>query len=574
MDSHPPLVRTRLSAMMFLEFFVWGCWGVAIAGYGQTLGFTGSQIGWLAAVAAVGAIISPLFVGLIADRYFAAQRMLSVLHLMGGVCLIAAGFQDRFLPLMVAMLLNGLAFMPTMALVNSVAFRHIPDADKFPRIAVLGTFGWIAANLTAAVFLGGAATPNFLFLGGAGSLVLALYALTLPNTPPKGAAAGGDVFGLSALKLFKEKTFLVFIVCVFLLSIPACGYYFALMVPMFQQRGYPAPLALGTLNQFAEIVFMFSMPWFVSKLGLKRVLLIGMTAWAVRYLCFSVSSPMLSFPFAVLGLVLHGFCYSFFYVGAYMWVDRRAPAELKSSAQSLLAFLLLGVGFLAGAKGAGFMMERFDAKVPVAWQGTVVEITQKEEPDPGEAKRAIVELAQGEQEAKTIVDVENADVEAKEVKTPLPPWNAPKSVLRYLDLSGTVNRLRTGKEPERSLDIADELDSDGDRQITMAEVKAIDDDGLEFGGNAFSRDEMIILFKRVAEAQQEGPVAEDKISLNRDQWLAAQSCNWVPIWLWPSAAAFIILAVFALAFRDDSRQEEGRPEGSEDPEESAPDESP
>ncbi len=572
MDTHPPLVRTRLSVMMFLEFFVYGCWGVAIAGYGQKLGFSGSQIGWLIAVAAIGAIISPLFVGLIADRYFAAQRMLSVLHVLGAACLIAAGFQNKFLPLVTLMLLNGLAFMPTMALVNSVGFRHIPDADKFPRIAVLGTLGWIAANLGAEVFLGGAAKPNFLFLGGAGSLVLALYAWTLPDTPPKGAEAGADVFGLSALKLLKESTFLIFIVCVFLFSIPACGYFFTLMVPMFQQRGYPAPLALGTLNQFAEIVFMFSMPWFVSKLGLKRVLLIGMTAWAVRYLCFA--SPVFSFPFALLGLVLHGFCYSFFYVGAYMWIDRRAPAELKSSAQSLLAFLLLGVGFLLGARGAGQMMGRFPAPVPFSWQGTVVEIAQQHDADPNEAKRAVVKLTKRSQkEAETVVDVANGSVKVNpEFKMPLPPWNAPKSAWRFLNLSGTVNRLWTGKEPELVPDIADKLDQNKDGKITMAEVKAMDDSGVKFGENAYSRQEMIGLFKRVANAQQGGQVAEDKISLDRQQWLKAQSCNWTPIWLWPSGAAFIILAFFALVFRDKPPEEEGPAESPESPEKPGTDE--
>lgn len=566
MDSHPPLIRTRLSAMMFLEFFVYGCWGVAIAGYGGALGFSGSQIGWLIAVAAIGAIISPLFVGLIADRFFSAQRVLAVLHALGGVCLIAAGYQTSFLPLVTLMLLSGLAFMPTMALVNSVGFRHIPDADKFPRIAVLGTIGWIVANLVAEVFLGGAAKPNFLFLGAAGSFVLALYAWTLPDTPPKGGEAGRDVFGLSALKLLKEPTFLIFIVCVFLLSIPACGYYFTLMVPMFQQRGYPAPLALGTLNQFpSELVFMFTMPWFVSKLGLKRVLLIGMTAWAVRYLCFS--SPAFSFPLALLGLLLHGFCYSFFYVGAYMWIDRRAPAELKSSAQSLLTFLLLGVGYLLGAKGAGFMMDRFPAAVPFVWQGTVVEIAEREDTDPNEAKRAIVKLTRRpEKAAQTLVDVPNGDVQVKNVKKPLPPWNAPPSVWDYLNLSGTVNRLVYGEEPKPTSDLADKLDQDGNQTITMAEVKAMDDSGLELGGNTYSRDEMISLFQRVADSQQEAPVAEDKISLNRQHWLKAQSCDWTPIWLWPSGAAFIILAVFALAFRDKPQEKEGQAETSENQE--------
>ena len=339
--EHPPLVRTRLSILMFLTFFLWGSWGVAITGLADSLGFQGWQIGLLGAVPAIGAMISPLFVGLIADRFYPAERVLGVLHLLGAICLILAGFQSEFPGLMTLMMLNGLFFMPTIALANSVAFTHIPDPDKFPRVAVLGTVGWIAAVLFAAVFLGGASQPYFLLQGGAAGIVLALYCFTLPHTPPKGAEAGGQVFGLGAMKLLKEKSFLILIVCVFLVSIPAFGYFFTLQVPMLMQRGYPSPLALTSLNQFAEIVFMFSMPWFVATIGLKRVVAIGMLAWPVRYLFFA--SP--DFSAALVGLILHGFCYSFFYVGAYMYVDKRAPAELKSSAQSLLTFLLLGVGF-------------------------------------------------------------------------------------------------------------------------------------------------------------------------------------------------------------------------------------
>jgi len=604
MDSHPPLVRTRLSAMMFLEFFVWGSWGVAITGYAQHLRFSDSELGWLASVPAIGAIISPLFVGLIADRFFAAQRVLCVLHLLGGVFLIIAGFQDTFWPLMIAMLLNGLAFMPTLALVNSVAFRHIPDPDRFPRIAVLGTLGWIAANLLAEVF-GGAATSNFLLQAGVGGIVLALYALTLPDTPPKGAEAGGDVFGLSALKLLKDPTFLIFIVCVFLFSIPACGYFFALMVPMLQQRGYPGQLALGTLNQIAEIVFMFSMPWFVAKLGLKRVLLIGMTAWTVRYVCFACPE----FSMAVVGLLLHGFCYSFFYVGAYMYVDRRAPAELKSSAQSLVAFLVVGVGYLLGAQGAGFMKSQFTADLagmPAVNQET------------GEA-------------------TENAI---------LPRWDDPQaatSVWRFLNLSGTVKGLlqspeeKAKQEEKTQVALLDQLDADGDGRVSPAEIDAAGDAGLTVDDLGFSKDEITKKFEGIQKSlglagnasversswlvvtlkpdllKQLDTDGDEKISLaeveaveeagvyvdgfryasddlretfgdihdvlglqtdaplTRKDWLKVQSNKWAPIWLWPSAAAFSILAVFALAFRDKPPEEKSPAEGSGGPEETAPD---
>jgi len=512
--SHPPLVRTRLSAMMFLEFFIWGSWGVAITGYADNVGFTESQIGWLGAVAAVGAIISPLFVGLIADRFFSAQKMLCVLHLAGGASLIAAGFQTEFLPMMILMLANGLAFMPTIALANSVAFRHIPDPDKFPRIAVLGTIGWIVAVLVASVFLGGATTSKFLFLGGGGAIVLAFYALTLPDTPPKGAEAGGDVFGLSALKLLKDPSFLIFIVCVFLFCIPACGYFFVLMVPMLQQRGYPSPLALTSLNQFAEIIFMFSMPWFVAKLGLKRVLLIGMLAWAARYLCFACPE----FSSALLGLILHGFCYSFFYVGAYMYVDRRAPAELKSSAQSFLAFLLLGVGYLLGAKGAGFMMAQFSAEVP------------------------------------TMAAV-SAETNEKFTEAKLPRWDDPDAnpIWKYLDLNATIGGLIEGEaeEAKPNLDLGQQLDADSNG-LTLDEVEAISDAGLEVDGLVYSRDDVVEVFNRIAALKQadQAPQAEGPVSLSRKDWLRAQSCDWGPIWLWPSGALFVVLVFFAIGFRE------------------------
>ena len=508
MASPHPLIRTRLSALMFLEFFIWGSWGVAITGYAANLGFTGSEIGWLGSVAAVGAIISPLFVGLIADRFFAAQKVLSVLHLAGAACLIGAGFTREFLPLMILMLFNGLMFMPTIALANSVAFRHIPDPDKFPRIAVLGSIGWIVAVLIPSLFLGGTQEPNFLFQAGVGGIVLALYAWTLPDTPPRGAEAGGDVFGLSALKLLKDPVFLVFVLCVFMFSIPACGYFFTLMVPMLQQRGYPSPLALTSLNQFSEIIFMFSMPWFVSKLGLKRVLLLGMLSWTLRYVCFA--SP--EFSFALLGLVLHGMCYSFLYVGAYMWIDRRAPAELKSSAQSLVAFLLLGVGFFAGAKGAGAMMELYPPDVS----------------------------------AMPAVNAENGEAIAE---AKLPRWSDPQaatSAWRYLDLSGTVKELMGEEAPPHKPDLAEQLDANEDGKISIQEVDEYGEPTVTVDGLTYSKEDLATTFREVHEKLG----LEGDVTLDREQWLAVQANKWGPIWLYPAVFCFVILAVFVVGFRD------------------------
>jgi len=522
-SSHPPLVRTRLSSMMFLEFFIWGGWGFALTGYADNLGFSGAQLGWLLAIPALGAIISPLFMGLIADRLFAAERLLAVLHLAGGVCLLTAGYQTSFAGLMTLMMLNGLFFMPTIALANSVAFRHIPDASKFPHIAVLGTIGWIVAVLSASVLLGGMKGPNFLFQSGIASFVLAAYCLTLPHTPPKGAKGGVDALGLSALKLLKQSSFLIFIVCVAVFSIPACGYFFTLAGPMLQQRGYPAPLALTTLNQFSEIIFMFTMPWFVTKLGLKRVILIGMLSWAVRYLCFAAPS----FPMAILGLLLHGACYSFFYVGAYMYVDKRAPEDLKASAQSLLAFLLLGFGWFFGAKAGGLMIDSFPADVP------------------------------------TMAAV-NAETEERVEDAKLPRWDDPDaatSAWRYLDLSTTIGNLISAPDDAEAKpaakDLAQQLDTDKeDPRITLAEIDAFPDAAVEVDGFLYSKDDLTAVFRKIAESQKspEGE-PEGDVGLTRDQWLQAQSVRWGPIWLYPAVAAFVILTVFFVGFREERAEE-------------------
>ena len=513
-STHPPLVRTRLSALMFFEFFIWGGWGFALGGYADNLGFVGWKHGLLIAIPALGAMISPLFVGLIADRFFPAQRMLSVLHLLGGACLLAAGFQDSFLGLTTLMMLNGLCFMPTIALANSVAFRHIPDPDKFPRIAVLGTIGWILAVIVASVFLGGTKTPYFLFLSGAASIVLAVYCLSLPDTPPKGAEAGADPLGLSALRLLGDPSFLVFIICVTLVSIPACGYFFALAGPMLQQRGYPAPLALTTLCQFAEIIFMFSMPWFVSRLGLKPVLLMGMLAWAVRYLCFM--SP--DFSLAIIGLLLHGLCYSFLYVGAYMYVNKRAPADLKASAQSLLAFLLLGVGWFVGAQAAGFLKGWYPADVP----------------------------------SMAAVDAETG--KAKEDAS-LPRWDDPEaatSAWRYLDLSATAKSLfQSEKDREKDVeskpDLAQQLDADKDGKISLAEIDRFEGSGVTVDGLVYSKKDLKATFKKIHQKLN----LDEKVALDRkEHWLPAQTNKWKPIWMWPSIAVFVVCAFFFLAFHD------------------------
>jgi nucleoside transporter len=299
MASGIPLIRTRLSIMMFLEFLLWSAWYVPIGGYmNSVLGFTGPQIGWIYATTAIGAILSPMFVGYIADRLFATERVLSVLHLIGAVCLFMASRQTEFSGMMTVLVINALAFMPTIALANSLSFRNIDNPDLFSRIAVWGTIGWIVSGLTVDFVLGGSGTPAFFYLASGGSLLLGIYSWTLPHTPPKGAESTdmSEALGLGALKLLKDPSFLVFAVCAFLISIPL-SFYFTWCNAFLVETNRPYPTALMTLSQFSEIFVMIIMPWFIVRFGLKTVLVIGMAAWAVRYVFFAT----LSFPLVVDG---------------------------------------------------------------------------------------------------------------------------------------------------------------------------------------------------------------------------------------------------------------------------------
>ncbi len=366
MASDHPLIRTRLSVMMFLEFFLWSAWYVPVGAYmNDKLGFTGSQMGWIYATMALGAMISPLLVGYVADRFFSTQRVLGVLHLIGAVCLFYSARQTTFAPLMALLMVNALCFMPTLALVNSVAFRNIDDPDKFSRIAVWGTIGWIVAGLSVG-FLLGEGTESFFYLAGGGAVAMGLYSFSLPHTPPKGAEeSGGDVLGLGALKLLREPSFLVFAVSVLLISIPLT-FYFVWGNAFLAETDSPRPTALMTLAQCSEIVVMLVMPWFIVRIGLKNVLVIGMGAWVIRYLLFG----SLSFPLIILGLLLHGFCYCFVFVAAFIYADKKAPPGMSASAQSFIAFLMWGVGMFLGTMLAGFTGEQYPPQRIAALKST------------------------------------------------------------------------------------------------------------------------------------------------------------------------------------------------------------
>jgi len=364
-----PSVRLKLSVLMFLQYFVWGAWSVTLGTWlGQTLGFTGEQIGLVAGTTALAAMISPFFVGMVADRFMATERILAILHVAGGLILLLAAGQTRFGLFYAVLFAYALCYMPTLALSNSLSFRQMKDpAREFPSIRVLGTIGWIVAGLFIGT-LGFEATAIPMLIAAAGSIALGVFCLVLPHTPPQGTrrATLRDVLGLDALKLLRERSFAVFVLGSFLVCIPL-QFYYAFANPFLNEIGVTNAAGKMTLGQMSEIGFMLVMPWFFKRLGVKHMLLVGMAAWTARYLLFSygVAGPRVGMLYA--GILFHGICYDFFFVTGQIYVDRRAPADLRAAAQGLLTFITWGVGMFIGAWASGRVVDAFRVTDGHAW---------------------------------------------------------------------------------------------------------------------------------------------------------------------------------------------------------------
>ncbi len=358
----PITIRLKLFTMMFLQYFVWGSWYVTLGTYlGETLGFQGQQIGLAYGTTAVAAMISPFFVGMIADRFFATERILTVLHLIGGVILLFASQMQTFLPFYLVLLSYTLLFMPTLALTNSLSFHQMQNPGKeFPVIRVLGTIGWIVAgNIIGILEL--ESSPVQLQLAAGSSIVLGVFCFVLPHTPPKRTAARmtmRDVLGLDALGLLKERSFAIFVLGSFLISIPL-QFYYTFANPFLNEIGLENAAGKMTLGQVSEIGFMLVMPWFFVRLGIKRMLLIGMLAWVCRYIFFAFGNVSALTWMLYAGILLHGICYDFFFVTGQIYVDRKAPTHLRAAAQGLIAFVTLGVGFFVGSWLSGLIVDYF-----------------------------------------------------------------------------------------------------------------------------------------------------------------------------------------------------------------------
>ncbi len=371
-------VRARLCGMMFLQYFVWGAWGVSLGGYmGSTLRFTGAQIGSVYSTTAIAAMISPLFMGYVADRLFATESLLAALHLAGAVLLYFAATSSEFTQLYPVMIVYALCYMPTLALTNSISFANIADAEKeFPLIRVFGTVGWIVAGLIVGFVLEGTSnTPIFLAAGA--SFFLGIYCLLLPHTPPRPAsisASAGDRSGI--LTLLADPSFVVFVVASFLICIPL-AFYYNLANVFLTQIDAPRPTALQTLGQISEVFFMAAMPWFILRLGVKKMLAVGMLAWVLRYILFGT----LALPLIVIGLILHGICYDFFFVASQIYVDNKADESQRARAQSFIALVTLGLGMFVGAYVSGAVYDRYPPRIQVAATTAAGTVTRTPLPD-------------------------------------------------------------------------------------------------------------------------------------------------------------------------------------------------
>ncbi len=365
--------RVKLSAMMFLQYFVWGAWYVTMGTWlGETLHFSGEQIGLAAGTTAVAAIISPFFVGMVADRFMATERILAALHIAGGIVLYFASLQTSFGAFYFVLLVYTLCYMPTLALSNSLSFRQMDDPGReFPLIRVLGTIGWIVAGLFIGT-LGLEATARPLQIAAAGSVVLGIFCLALPHTPPipkKGQPVTiGAILGLDALKLLRERSFAVFVLGSFLVCIPL-QFYYAFANLFLNELNVTNAAGKMTLGQMSEIFFMLVMPWFFRRLGVKWMLLAGMAAWTARYTFFAFGNNADLVWMLYAGILLHGICYDFFFVTGQIYVDRKAPADLRAAAQGFIAFVTLGVGMFIGSWASGRVVDAFRVGAGHDWHG-------------------------------------------------------------------------------------------------------------------------------------------------------------------------------------------------------------
>jgi nucleoside transporter len=369
--------KTRLSIMMFLQFFIWGAWYATGGNYMKSHGM--ANVIYLAYMtSAMGAIISPFFLGMIADRFFPVQKLLGVMHILSGIFVFCAPFfaEGNFVspPLFLGfLLLHMLCYMPTVNLAAATTFHLLNNREKeFPVIRLFGTLGWIAAGFIVSKLLQGDATALPMRISGLGGVLMGLYSFTLPHIPPAGAGkkmSFRDLIGTNAYIKLKSRSFIIFIISLLLISLPFAAYFS--YVPVFlQSENITSPAFKMTFGQMSEIVFLLVLPWFFSRFGIKWVLLTGMLAWVFRYALFALAAPDAIGWMMMAGILLHGCCYDFVYVAGQIYIDQKAGPDIRAQAQGLFVIVSYGVGQGLGTLAAGSIFNSImrQGSSPKQWQ--------------------------------------------------------------------------------------------------------------------------------------------------------------------------------------------------------------
>jgi len=482
--------------MMFLQFFVWGAWYVTVGNYMDKIGMGGS-IGDAYTVAPIAALISPFFLGMIADRFFATERILAVMHLLGGVIMLLAptvaqtGSSMAFIGVL---LLHMLCYMPTLGLTNSLAFHNLTNQEKqFPLIRVFGTIGWIAAGVLVSKYLKADESPDQFYVTGGAAILLGVFSFSLPHTPPpsKGkSVTSRDVLGLDALGLLKKPSFLVFLLGSMLICIPLAGYY-AYAQLFVKHAGFHNPAFTMSFGQVSEVLFMLIMPLCFRSLGVKWMLVIGMLAWVARYSLFSASVIDGTMWMILIGILLHGICYDFFFVTGQIYVDKVAPVNIRGQAQGLLVMATQGLGLGIGAQ----VFQRLVNGNALAGSPAVVEVATRKQ-------AAYAETMDG-----ALQSVEHARQLLTEIgPPPIPP-------AEYAKLA------------------ADSADA-----LRYVEWKSHGSQLAQEAGTFLSG------------AEQSRQAAESMWRFSSR--LLLETYNWQHIWYIPAMIAGVVVTLFILAFRD------------------------
>ncbi len=365
-------VKFQLSLMMFLQFFIWGGWFVTLGTFlGNNLNATGGQIAMAFSTQSWGAIIAPVFIGLIADRFFNAEKILGFLHLLGGGLLYLMSITEDFSVFYPYVFVYMLLYMPTLALVNSVSFNQMKDTtSEFPLIRTFGTVGWIVSGLVISFVFGwdaqdsiadGALSNTFLMVAMA-SLMLGFFSFSLPKTPPYQQSQNKfslkNALGWEAVKLLNDRNFLLFFIASILICIPL-AFYYQQANPFLVSLKMDNPTAKMSLGQVSEVLFMLLLPLFFAHFGLKKTILVGMMAWVIRYLLFAFGDAGEHTYMLIVGILLHGICYDFFFVSGQIYTDFKAGEKVKSAAQGLITLATYGVGMLIGFWIAGKISDTF-----------------------------------------------------------------------------------------------------------------------------------------------------------------------------------------------------------------------